>query len=133
MRRNRNNIFSFCCTNKQEHSLFHFHQCLRKYSSIRMVHCVFLMRQNKMAAPCGHMTCHVNCKKVDTKWTRFPMGLDGLAIALRLLSPFATFRHISCLVYILTHRWGSVLFNQFQMIPIFDCKFVFDFFCYVWL
>ena len=29
-------------------------------------------------------------QKVSTKWRRFPTGLDGLTIALRLRSPFAT-------------------------------------------
>ena len=48
-------------------------------------------------------------QKVDTKWTRFPTGLDGLAFAFRLPTSFYWIRYIICLVYILTHRWGSVL------------------------
>ena len=34
--------------------------------------------------------------------------LDGLAIALRLQSPFAALETFLCLVYIFTYRWGSV-------------------------
>ena len=72
-------------------------------------------------------------QKVDTKWTRFPTGLDGLAFAFRLPTSFYWIRYIICLVYILTHRWGSVWWYRFQKacqltLILLDCAVIFYFF-----
>ena len=48
------------------------------------------------------------------------MELDGLAFAFRLPTSFYWIRYIICLVYILTHRWGSVLFFDSWLMPLVD-------------
>ena len=73
-----------------------------------MMYCVFSVRLKQDGSSLWSHDLSRDLQKVDTKWTRFPTRLDGLAIALRLPSPFATLETFICLVYILTHRWGSV-------------------------
>ena len=76
------------------------------------MYCVILVRPKQDGSFLWSHDLSRDLQKVDTKWTRFPTGLDGLAFAFRLPTSFYWIRYIICLVYILTHRWGSVIWDK---------------------
>ena len=89
-----------------------------------MVHCVILVRPKQDGSFLWSHDLSRDFQKVDTKWTRFRTGLDGLAFAFRLPTSFYWIRYIICLVYILTHRWGSVLmFNAIVLQFVMRCLY----------
>ena len=60
-------------------------------SARAVMYCVILVRPKQDGSFLWSHDLSRDLQKVDTKWTQFPTSLDGLAIALRLPSPFATF------------------------------------------
>ena len=91
-----------------EHSSIHFHERLKKSNLPfeRSMRCVFLVWPKQDGSDRGSRDYHVTCQ--------FPTRLAGVgwvSICLQITHLLLYWiKCIACLVYILTHRWGSVIY-----------------------
>ena len=90
-----------------QHSLLHFHEQNRKFHW--MMRCAYLVRQKQDGS--FHLSRDLS-NAID--------GVAWVSICHQITTPFYCIRNISCLVYILTDRWGSVLLKRNMCLPLCD-------------